>query len=168
MPILEGKLYYTYTREDKPDSYKGKEFWKATLVPDEASTKKAKELGMVFKPASGQIMEPNLVFKRNVLTKDGRRAEAPIVVDAKKNPWPEKVVIGNGSRGKVKFSLIPLKEGPYCYLEKIQILDLVPYGNDEDFDEEDGIEVGEYVAESNEESFGNATSGEETSDPDFD
>lgn len=89
-------------------------------------------------------------FKKNETTKKGNVLTAPAVYDARKGPWPEGTLIGNGSTIKVAFSPwgwedMTGRKGISLSLEAVQVLDLVPYeGKDprDAFDEEEG-----YVAD---------------------
>lgn len=89
-------------------------------------------------------------FKKNETTKKGNTLTAPAVYDAKKGPWPEGTLIGNGSTIKVAFSPwgwedMTGRKGISLSLEAVQVLDLVPYESMDPrdaFDEEDG-----YVAD---------------------
>lgn len=89
-------------------------------------------------------------FKKNERTKKGQTLQAPAVFDSKKNPWPEGVLIGNGSICKVAFSCWGWedkfgKKGISLSLEAVQVLDLVPYEQRDPadaFNEENG-----YVAD---------------------
>jgi hypothetical protein len=92
-------------------------------------------------------------FKRKQLLASGAEKAGPIVVDSKKNLWPQDKLIGNGS--KVKIAFAPWKwEGPSgkgmsLELESIQVLDLVSYEADavaDLFAEEDGYVVDTPVA----------------------
>ena len=80
--------------------------------------------------------------------KDGSYYEQqPAVIDAKKQPLPKDMLIGNGSRVKVAFEPIPYimqstkKVGVSLRLKAVQVIDLVEYGNSATsvFDEEDGF-----------------------------
>lgn len=88
-------------------------------------------------------------FKRKQETARGFLKPAPLVVDAKKNLWPEGELIGNGSKVKVAFTpwswSTQTGKGMSLELESVQVLDLVPYAKPDPvaaFEEEDG-----YVAE---------------------
>lgn len=95
-------------------------------------------------------------FKKNETTKKGATLSAPAVYDSHKNPWPEGVLIGNGSKVKVAFRAWGWedkfgKKGVSLSFEGLQILDLVPYerkGPSEAF----GIENG-YVVETPADAF---------------
>jgi hypothetical protein len=71
-------------------------------------------------------------FKRNVRTMRGMDLPPPAVQDAKGTPWPQDVLIGNGSTGKVAFSPwswnVPEGgKGISLNLEAVRVLHLVEY-----------------------------------------
>jgi hypothetical protein len=83
-------------------------------------------------------------FKRKELTAKGNPKDAPIVMDAKKQLWPQDKLIGNGSIIKVAFSPFPWEmsgaKGMSLDLEQVQVLKLVEYARDTDpFEEEEGF-----------------------------
>jgi hypothetical protein len=81
---------------------------------------------------------------RNETSKQGRKFDPPTVIDAAKRRWPENLQIGNGSIGKVAYTIFPWKNafgkcGVSLGLEGVQVLEHVPYGGSamDAFDEED-------------------------------
>lgn len=71
-------------------------------------------------------------FKKNETTKKGTVLQAPTVYDSRKNLWPAGVLIGNGSKVKVAFSVWGWedkfgKKGVSLSFEALQVLELVPY-----------------------------------------
>lgn len=87
-------------------------------------------------------------LKAKVQKRDGTYYEqSPAVLDAKKQPIPKDMLIGNGSKVKVAFEPIPYvmlstkKVGVSLRLKAVQVIDLVEYGNKATsvFDEEDGF-----------------------------
>lgn len=95
-------------------------------------------------------------FKKNETTKKGHTLAAPAVYDSHKNPWPEGVLIGNGSKVKVAFSAWGWedkfgKKGVSLSFEALQVLDLVPYER-KDPGDAFGVENG-YVAETPADAF---------------
>jgi len=87
-------------------------------------------------------------LKAKVQRKDGGYYEQqPAVLDAKKQPLPKDMLIGNGSKVKVAFEPITYimqstkKVGVSLRLKAVQVIDLVEYGNSATslFDEEDGF-----------------------------
>lgn len=90
-------------------------------------------------------------FKRTETSARGNLMSPPVIVDAKKNPWPQDCLIGNGSKVKVAFTAWGWTEkrsgakGISLTLESLQVLDLVAYERIDAasaFGEEEG-----YVAE---------------------
>lgn len=87
-------------------------------------------------------------FKRKQETARGAIKDAPVVVDSKKNLWPEEQLIGNGSKIKVAFTPWPWSgpsgKGMSLELESLQVVELVSYSKEavtEAFAEEDGYVV---------------------------
>lgn len=87
-------------------------------------------------------------LKAKVQKRDGTYYEQqPAVIDSKKVPMTNDILIGNGSRVKVAFEPIPYvmqtnkKVGVALRLKAVQVIDLVEYGNSATsvFDEEDGF-----------------------------
>ena len=87
-------------------------------------------------------------LKAKVQKRDGTYYEQqPAVIDSKKVPMTNDILIGNGSRVKVAFEPIPYvmastkKAGVSLRLKAVQVIDLVEYGNSATsvFDEEDGF-----------------------------
>ena len=71
-------------------------------------------------------------FKRNTVTPRGIELPPPAVQDAKGQPWPKDVLIGNGSTGKVAFHIWSWTnpeggKGISLSLEAVRVLHLVPY-----------------------------------------
>ena len=76
-------------------------------------------------------------FKRAVTRKDGKgENEAPIVIDANKEPFTK--LIGNGSVCNIKYAFIPWNNkfgnGVTTDFKGIQVVELVEFGDNEDFD----------------------------------
>ena len=168
MTILQGAVYYTFVT--KPDNFKGKEFYKTSLVLEGEELAKAKKLGVPLKEdKSGKIPGQYVLLKRNVLNRAGAKVDPVRVIDSKKNPWPKGVFIGNGTKANVKFSVIDRAgESPITYLEAIQIVDLVEYKSvGEDFDEEEGTDMSSYKSDEDDENFDEATGASKTTDDDF-
>lgn len=87
-------------------------------------------------------------LKAKIQKRDGTWYEQqPAVLDSKKVPMTNDILIGNGSRVKVAFEPIPYvmastkKAGVSLRLKAVQVIDLVEYGNSAAsvFDEEDGF-----------------------------
>lgn len=80
-------------------------------------------------------------FKQNAAKRDGTPNMPIRVEDGNKNPWPEDVLLGNGTVADVKFVVIDNGPGkfPGVYPRSIRVLDLVQYQSKEfdDLDEND-------------------------------
>jgi len=107
-------------------------------------------------------------LKAKVQRRDGTHYEQqPAVLDSKKVPMSNDILIGNGSRVKVAFEPVPYvmastkKAGVSLRLKAVQVIDLVEYGNSvaSVFDEEDG-----FVAPPPSEAANNSVSAEELDD----
>ena len=94
------------------------------------------------------LVEFKFKLKAKVQKRDGTYYEQqPAVLDSKKVPISNQVLVGNGSRVKVAFEPIPYvmastkKAGVSLRLKAVQVIDLVEYGNSAAsvFDEEDGF-----------------------------
>lgn len=83
-----------------------------------------------------------LTFKRREIKRDGEPAKPFFVVGPDKSPWPQDTMIGNGSKVNAKLILNESDDGLRPALLKLQIVDLVEYGDGEDFPayDEDGKE----------------------------
>jgi hypothetical protein len=71
-------------------------------------------------------------FSRNVATKRGTPLPPPIVQDAKGQPWPVDMLIGNGSTGKVAFTYYSWDspeggKGISLQLEAVRVITYQPY-----------------------------------------
>ncbi len=91
-------------------------------------------------------------FKRKETSNRGNTLPAPVVVDAKRMPWPADTLIGNGSKGKIAFDPYGWDsptargaKGMSLWLNMVQVIELVPYvrASAEDvFEEEEGTSFG--------------------------
>lgn len=73
-----------------------------------------------------------IAFSRNTVTKRGTELSPPAVQDAKGNPWPKDLLIGNGSTGKVAFTYFPWDnpeggKGVSLQLEAVRVITLQEY-----------------------------------------
>jgi hypothetical protein len=101
-------------------------------------------------------------FRKKGITADGESLPGPTVVDSKKDVIDSSVLIGNGSRVKVAFSIVPYQlrtgqKGNKILFRGVQVLDLVHYEVDLGFDEEDGYttEVGGTISDDADYAVGN-------------
>jgi len=76
-------------------------------------------------------------IKRKVKRKDGNDNTPPVIVDAQKRPMLD--LIANGSKVNVLYSTFEWKyagkQGVSADLKKVQVVELIPYEEKEDFDE---------------------------------
>ena len=87
-------------------------------------------------------------FKRKETSNRGNTLPPPVVVDAKRTPWPADTLIGNGSKGKVAFDPYGWDsptargaKGMSLWLNMLQVIELVPYARatpEDTFEEEEG------------------------------
>jgi hypothetical protein len=87
-------------------------------------------------------------FKRKETSNRGNTLPPPVVVDAKRMPWPADTLIGNGSKGKVAFDPYGWDsptargaKGMSLWLNMLQVIELVPYARatpEDTFEEEEG------------------------------
>lgn len=137
MPILEGKVYYVYN--NKTDDAFNTQTYKVSLSLEGAQLEEAKKLNVKLREDNrGVIPGTHVLFKRPKFSKKGKDVGPPLVVDAKKNPWPDNIIIGNGTYAKVRFSVTP---GGTFYWDSMQVLEFVPYESKNTFREEEGVDV---------------------------
>jgi hypothetical protein len=70
-------------------------------------------------------------FAKNTVTARGTVLSAPVVTDSQGNPWPEELLIGNGSTGKIAFDYYPWDneggKGISLQVEAVRVLDFKHY-----------------------------------------
>jgi hypothetical protein len=87
-------------------------------------------------------------FKRKETSNKGNILPPPVIVDAKRQPWPADTLIGNGSTGKIAFDpygwdspTVRGAKGMSLWLNMVQVINLVPYERatpEDTFEEEEG------------------------------
>ena len=145
---IRGKAFWARVQEDNFDSYNGLDFYKITVVPDDASWDRFRKAQFLLTPkAVGDDNEEGITFRRNVEPKlfknktTGKIEELgggpPKVVDDNDEPYDG--LIGNGSIVEVTVAAFDLKmrKGRGHRLEKVKILDLVQYEPPVEDEEED-------------------------------
>ena len=136
MPTVEGKAYWaSITRPNTTFD----PVYQIDVAVDDITAKDFASRGVTIKEDErGKVLK----FKRKVERQDGTANPMPRLVDAKKNPID--VLVGNGSQVKVLYKEFEWtfagKSGRSLDLQAVQVIDLIPYG--EDFDIAEG-----YVAE---------------------
>jgi len=143
MPTVEGKAYWaSVTRPNTTFD----PVYQIDLAVDDKTAEEFKGKGVSVKQDDrGSIIK----FKRKVARADGTKNPMPRLVDSAKHPID--VLVGNGSKVKVLYKpfdwTFACKSGTSLDLQAVQVIDLVPYG--EDF----GVSDGGFVAEGNNEEF---------------
>ena len=142
MPTVEGKAYWASIT--RPNTTFEPVYQIDLAISDESAESFKREGITVKQDDRGNIVK----FKRKVSRADGNKNPAPRLVDSAKNSID--TLIGNGSTVKVMYKPFEWKfagkSGKSLDLQAVQVIDLVPYG--EDFDVARG-----YVAENGNEEF---------------
>jgi hypothetical protein len=138
MPTVEGKAYWASIT--RPNTTFEPVYQIDLSISDDAADSFKKEGIAVKQDDRGNIVK----FKRKVNRADGNKNPSPRLVDSARNPID--TLIGNGSTVKVMYKPFEWKfagkSGKSLDLQAVQVIDLVPYG--EDFDVASG-----YVADTN-------------------
>jgi len=128
--VLEGSAMYTFIH--RPDKGNPKHrilpAYKIDLVLDTPEQlKKAQSFGLNIKKPKGpddKFKGPYVQIKSKVA--DGR--EPPRVIDSQRNVIPPSILVGNGSKVRVRFLPWAYGEGEVTpILQEIQVLELVRY-----------------------------------------
>ena len=125
----------------------GTAYWSKLNVKDEYSNKYQMDIGNLSEETKELLKENGVKLKSKENDDRGefitaRSKFAVPVMDSDKKPFDSESLIGNGSSVKVRVAFNknhPMvdKYGTSLYLNKVQVVDLVKYGNeDSDFDEE--------------------------------
>ena len=154
MPIVRGIVNWAFTH--RPDNY---EHYTATLDVDDTFINVLRENKVKAqvkeiehgKEKEAHDADKNYQFKfiSYATKRDGSPNPAPRVVDAKRNPLPDGLLIGNGSEVIVQYALIPYDDSgtkrKRISLDAIQVLNLVPYASNQklEFGEEEGYSADE-------------------------
>lgn len=154
MPTARGIVNWAFTH--RPDNY---EHYTATLDVDENFIGVLREnlvKAQVKEIDHGKEKEVHdadrtyqFKFIRYAIKKDGTPNPTVQVVDSKRNPMPDGLLIGNGSEVIVQYGLIPYDDSgtkrKRIALDAIQVLNLVPYASNQklEFGEEEGYSADE-------------------------
>lgn len=116
-------------RKNNFDDYRE---WTIDVSPDEDGLKLFKSLGIMDRlkdPRDGETRGRFITLKQRELRADGRRNDPIKVVNAAGEPWPEDILIGNGSTIDVKFNVKDYGKGKRkgVYIQAIRVLELVPF-----------------------------------------
>lgn len=132
---LEGVLYYSsvhspnYSAQRKFNSDPA--FIVTLGLDKEEEIEKAKSFGLIVKPANETIPYPNVKVQRKVKGDKTPDDVKPTVVDAMQREIPSHILIGNGSRGILKFGTYwhpnSSRTGVGTALFKVTVSALSPY-----------------------------------------
>lgn len=136
--ILEGLAMYAFLHSpDKGNAAKriAPSYKIDLMLHTDEAIKKAKSHGLNVKKPTDKHQYPYVTIKTKV--RDG--FNGPTIVDAKNNPVPPSVLIGNNSLVRVKFIPFTYGEGEVtALLQAVQVLELVAYERKPSFEAVDG------------------------------
>jgi hypothetical protein len=132
--FIRGKAQYAKITEPTPNYNKDGYEWTVDLQLDDAGVAQAKSELVPKKIKTSDKFGKYVRFKQGTQYKDNitgemKNRQPPAIVDAKGQPWDMSKKIGNGSVIDVKASVVDYGVGKELgvYLQKIRVLDLVPY-----------------------------------------
>jgi len=148
MAVIRGTAYWAkILGEPAPGYDPNDKEWSIDVTVDAEARKTLADLGLEDKIKNKDDERGDFIsFKRKGYKQDGERAKNIVVVDKKRQPWPEEDLIGNGSEVAVQFLAdeweYGKKSGVRAAILKVMVLDHVPYGKDElaEFADDDGWE----------------------------
>lgn len=138
MTVITGKAYWAHVQS--PNTTYEPE-WGIDVCVDDKNREAIMKDGLDIKN-KGDDRGDFVHIRQKVSRRDGTQNDAPVVVDAQKNPIDS--LIGNGSLVNVLYTPFEWnmngKSGTSAILKKVQVVDLVSYGEDLD------VVAGGYVA----------------------
>ena len=139
MTVVTGKAYWAHVQA--PNTSFEPE-WSLDLIVDDNNRAAIEADGLTIKN-KGDERGDFVHIRQRVKRRDGTTNDAPTVVDAQKNATDK--LIGNGSTVNVLYAPFAWemngKSGTSAILKKVQVVDLVSYG--EDLEVVDGFVDGE-------------------------
>jgi hypothetical protein len=150
MPTVRGIANWAFT--NRPDNY---EHYTITLDVDEdfisvlRDNKVKAQVKEIEHDKEKEVHDADKTYQFKFTRKDGTPIPPPTVVDSKRNPLPDGLLIGNGSDVIVQYGLIPYDDSgtkrKRIELDAVQVLNLVPYKSDRklEFGDEDGYSADE-------------------------
>ena len=137
---LHGKIYWAKIFGAPRPNYDGDaREWTFEFEPDEDSMEQLREHGVGDRVKDKshkkgyEGRKPSMTLKRNEFKFDGEKNEHIRVVDADNAPWPDNVLIGNGSDVDVKVNVVdygPRKKSG-VYPQAIRVLELEEFEREE-------------------------------------
>ena len=150
--VFEGTAYFASIHTPKA-GYKGKgKLYEVSLGLDDKGVEKANKYGLRVYSETDSIPMPHIKIRRKIDAAKGQTAESvkPEVVDSKLRSIPSNILIGNGSKVRVKFATFWWGDdemgddpsdpdgGVGTTMFKVQVVDLVRFENGDDLGEVDG------------------------------
>lgn len=133
MAVLSGKSFWASISSPNTTF---EPVWQVDLALDGDQLNKAQSLGLKVKN-KGDERGDFVSIKRKVNRRDGQQNTQPSLKDAKKNDMGS-TLVGNGSDVNVLFKTYEWEyagnRGVGTDLQAVQVVNLIPYGDSEDFD----------------------------------
>lgn len=133
MPVLSGKSHWAAIASPNTTF---EPVWSIDVALEGSELEKAKQLGLKIKN-KGDDRGDFVSIKRKVNRRDGSENNAPALVDSQKRDMGQ-TLVGNGSDVNVLFKTYDWEyagnKGVGADLQKVQVVNLVPYGDSDDFD----------------------------------
>ena len=148
MSVIQGKSYWAKVRTAENAFDPEKPRYSIDVALTKAGVEQLKKEGVSLKEKDeykvGEYTGAYVsMYKDQFITKSGKIIELPKprVIDAQKNDISSKL-IGNGSLVKVSYYakewIFAKKTGVRAVLKDVQVLDLIEYGDGDEFEEEEG------------------------------
>jgi hypothetical protein len=145
MTIITGKCYWA--KVQAPDTAYEPQ-WSIDICVDDNNREAILKDGLTIKN-KGDERGDFIQIRQKVSRRDGTENSPPIILDAQKNPMTK--LIGNGSIVNVQYTPFEWsmngKSGVSPLLKKVQVVNLVPYGEDFDVIEGGYIEGASSITE---------------------
>jgi len=145
MTIITGKCYWA--KVQAPDTVYEPQ-WSIDICVDDNNREAILKDGLTIKN-KGDERGDFIQIRQKVSRRDGTENNPPIILDAQKNPMTK--LIGNGSIVNVQYTPFEWsmngKSGVSPLLKKVQVVNLVPYGEDFDVIEGGYIEGASSITE---------------------
>ena len=137
MPMISGIAHWAKVHKPAIDQFNPDGIYSIDVAIDSKTKKTLNSLGLAPRVKNDEDDRGDYIkIKRNHKKKDGPTNTSVRVVDSTKNPIPDTVLIGNGSKVNVLFDVYDWtyggKKGVGASLKAVQVIDLVEYKKDTD------------------------------------
>jgi len=134
---VEGLAYWAFLDEPRDNPFSNYEYdkkqWGVKLYVDKHNKALLESLnltGNVGTDEEGDFYN----FKLNYMTTAMKPMKPPKIVDADNKDITQTVRVGNGSKADLEFAVLNIDRGPAKgknkpFIRKLQIIDLIPYGD---------------------------------------